>query len=376
MNFIDFFAGIGGFRKGMENAGHKCVGFCEIDKHAIASYTMMHLITPLQLEYIVSIPTPLKSNGERNTNQRQKEVIKDVYKNGEWYAKDVSKLQANDIPNADCWCFGFPCQDVSVAGKRIGFDGDRSSLFRQIMYLLNQIPTEIKPTYLLIENVKNLISVTKGTDFAEVLSLLDENGYDAEWQVVNSADYGVPQNRERIFIVGHLRGKRSSKVFPIQGNSAENNIKQLIGGRQAERLYDIEGLSVNLIGVGGGMGAKTGLYAIPVLTPDRVNKRQNGRRFKTNCEPMFTLTAQDKHGVMVEMSEGNQVYSVWVEKLKSYCAIRRLTPKECFRLQGWDDDYFHRAWLVNSDTQLYKQAGNGVTVNVVEAIAKRMKVIK
>lgn len=128
--------------------------------------------------------------------------------------------------------------------------------------------------------------------------------------------------------------------------------------------------------------------ALPVLTPDRAEKRQNGRRFKEDGEPMFTLTGQDRHGVAinvrelkeqscnqgiyVQVSEELTVYAVWYEKYQCYIAIRRLTPKECFRLQGWTDDYFEKAEFVNSDSQLYKQAGNGVTVNVIRSIAEKM----
>lgn len=124
--------------------------------------------------------------------------------------------------------------------------------------------------------------------------------------------------------------------------------------------------------------------AVPVLAPDRAEKRQNGRRFKNNGKPMFTLTARDRHGVAVsvweekdgngiyvELADGTLVYAVWDDKYGSYIAVRRLTPKECFRLQGWDDLYFERAAFVNSDSQLYRQAGNGVTVNVIQAIAKK-----
>lgn len=128
---------------------------------------------------------------------------------------------------------------------------------------------------------------------------------------------------------------------------------------QGFRIYDPQGTSVTLVGDGGGVGAKTGLYAVkPCLTPDRAEKRQNGRRFKEDGEPMFTLTSQDKHGVLLD--DGRLV------------RIRKLTPKECFRLQGFPDEYFERAQFVNSDSQLYKQAGNGVTVNVVFEIAKRL----
>ena len=152
-------------------------------------------------------------------------------------------------------------------------------------------------------------------------------------------------------------------------------------------VYDSTGLSPTLT-TNKGEGNK---IVIPVLTPDRIEKRQNGRRFKENGEPMFTLTGQDRHGVAIKVKENtldtscNQgifvqvseelvVYAVWYEKYQCYIAIRKLTPKECFRLQGWSDDYFEKAQFVNSDSQLYKQAGNGVTVTVIETIAKKMKV--
>ena len=109
---------------------------------------------------------------------------------------------------------------------------------------------------------------------------------------------------------------------------------------------------------------------VPVLTPERAEKRQNGRRFKDNGEEAFTLTSQDRHGVMLSSDAGEQLNAVWYEKYQCYIAIRKLTPRECFRLQGWTDDYFDKAQFVNSDCQLYKQAGNGVTVAVVEEIGR------
>ena len=166
MKFIDFFAGIGGFRRGMELAGHECVGFCEIDKYAVMSYTAMHLITDEQREYLATL----------DLRTRQKEILKDEYRNGEWYASDISRVDARDLPHADCWCFGFPCQDISVAGKQVGFEGNRSSLFFRVMYLLGQLPSEERPTYLFIENVKNLLSVNGGWDFARLLVELDRGG--------------------------------------------------------------------------------------------------------------------------------------------------------------------------------------------------------
>ena len=429
MKFIDWFAGIGGFRRGMELAGHECVGFCEFDKFATASYISMHLLTDEQRKKLNELPQ----------KKRQKEILKDEYRNGEWYANDVRRVCADDIPKADCWCFGFPCQDISVAGKQLGFQGNRSSLFFRVMYLIGQLKEEDKPTYLFIENVKNLLSVNGGWDFARLLIEMEQGGYDAEWQVLNSKDFGVPQNRERCFIVGHLRGRSTTKVFPVERADGENRV-QIIGHKDGYRrntqVFDQNGIAETLdTAQGGGRGHHVALpcfidlayqgkpvttdvsrtilaryykgcsnihensgIAIPILTPDRTEKRQNGRRFKEDGEPMFTLTGQDRHGVgieplgvlrnvrlantldtscnqgiFVQVSEELTVYAVWYEKYQCYIAIRRLTPKECFRLQGWTDDYFEKAEFVNSDSQLYKQAGNGVTVNVIQAIAEKMR---
>ena len=205
MTFIDWFAGIGGFRRGLELAGHQCVGFCEIDKYAVMSYTSMHLITDRQREYLETLPF----------KDRQKEILKDEYRNGEWYASDIGRVYAGDIPRADIWCFGFPCQDISICGKQHGFQGNRSSLFFRIMYLVGQLAEEERPEWLFIENVKNLLSVNGGWDFARLLIEMDSNGYDAEWQVLNSKDFGVPQNRERCFVIGHLRTKGRREILPI-----------------------------------------------------------------------------------------------------------------------------------------------------------------
>ena len=314
MTFIDLFSGIGGFRRGMEMAGHKCIGFCEYDKFAVASYTAMHLMTDEERKYIDTIPF----------RGRVKEANKEEYRHGEWYADDITELRADDIPTADCWCFGFPCQDISVAGKQAGLDGNRSGLFHTVIKLLEDTKKENRPSYLFIENVKNLLSVNRGFDFLTVLSELDKVGYDAEWQVLNSADY-VPQNRERIFIIGHLRGRSGRKVFPIERADGKNKILQ-IGMKKSKRknpntyrVYDITGISPTL-------GTTQGGLRMPILLVK--NK------------------------------------------------LRKTTSKEYFRLQGWKDEYFAHAALVNSDSQLYKQAGNGVTVPAIYEIAKRMEVIE
>lgn len=462
MKFIDLFAGIGGFRRGMELAGHECVGFCEWDKYATASYISMHLLTNKQREYLSTL----------DLKKRQKEILKDEYKNGEWYSNDVRNVDAGSVPDADCWCFGAPCQDFSIAGKRAGLDGDRSSLVREVFRILGEIKEERRPEWLIYENVKGMLTSNRGFDYLEILLAMDELGYDCEWQLFNSKDWGVPQNRERVYTVGHLRSRGTAKIFPITGADGENCIQQLgnylptrtRGNPNQGRIYSIEGIGpcLNKMDGGGrepsvaipffmGLNIGTGIketefarclqsryqkgmckfkgeisgVAIPVLTPERANKRQNGRRFKENEDPMFTLTRQDRHGVGVSVydmhnksarddglcgtltSNGNTsttscgsfgviipvsndknessgiyvrfsdeliVYAIWYEKYQCYIAIRKLTPKECFRLQGWTDIYFERAQFVNSDSQLYKQAGNGVTVNVVYEIGSRIPI--
>lgn len=418
MNFVDFFAGIGGIRLGLEQAGHKCVGFCEFDKYARTAYKAMY-----------------------DTAE------------GEWESHDVRATKPYDVPDADLWCFGFPCQDISVAGKQKGLqEGERSGLFYEIMRLLAGRRQEDRPRWLLVENVKNLLSIGNGFDFARLLCEVGGYGYSLQWDTLNSKDYGVPQNRERVFIVCYLGNISGREIFPLRRTDGENpcKLKEITGGLSiADRIYDPEGLSRTLAAVGGGGGAKTGLYTVrfrytergeksrekgrmepveianaltskhcgdqtadcsngvvhmsvkqnqtacAVLTPDREKKRQNGRRIKELGEPSFTLTAQDRHGVAIAYDEQNKnirkdgtvgtltcdgsspKHNNRIIEFGSNVRIRRLTPRECWRLQGFPDAYFDKAKAAGiSDTQLYKQAGNGVTVNVARAIGERLKEVE
>ena len=413
MKFIDLFAGIGGFRLGMESAGHECVAFCEIDKFARASYKAIH-----------------------NTE-------------GEIELHDITTVTDEEIRNighVDVICGGFPCQAFSIAGARRGFEDTRGTLFFEIA----RFAAILKPKYLFLENVKGLLNHDKGDTFETILSALDELGYDVEWQVLNSKDFGVPQNRERVFIIGHLRGERRRKVFPIGGEDEKSSAKRLginilgntknpNGTAQGTRdiVHDPKGI-VGALTANDYKGPKQ--VAIPVLTPDRANKRQNGRRFKTDGEPMFTLTGQDRHGIVVAgtlpgtheqngrvydidgisptlntMQGGGRQPKIRVREAtkKGYAEatvgdsvnlahpnsktrrgrvgegiantlvtggsqgvvmpnfrIRKLTPRECWRLQGFPDWAFDKAQEVNSNSQLYKQAGNSVTVNVIKEIVR------
>lgn len=455
MKFLDLFAGIGGFRLGMESAGHECVGFCEIDKFARKSYKAIH-----------------NTEGEREYHDIT--AVSDE----EW-----RELRGT----VDVICGGFPCQAFSIAGKRKGFlDETRGTLFFEIARAAEQI----KPRILFLENVKGILSHDAGRTFRIILSTLDELGYNVEWQLLNSKNFGVPQNRERVFIIGHLRGSSGREVFPITGENT-GAIKRVVNGKETHghSTYDVfgtDGISPTLKTMQGGNlqpkivvninpsgnGMNGNVYdserlaptlttnkgegpkiAIPVLTPDRAEKRQNGRRFKEDGEPMFTLTAQDKHGVAIiqkprGFNKGGEheiaptlsanswhennllktggVYTNASEShnrgvlpgisrtLKAHnqdagvfdgIRVRRLTPRECWRLQGFPDWAFDKAAFGNiipsnykskliqrsmskdewkdyqrltrhqqtSNSQLYKQAGNSVTVNVIAEIARRLE---
>ena len=197
MLFLDLFAGVGGFRRGLELAGHKCVGFCEWDKFATASYTSMHCITEEQRAYLATL----------DLKQRQKEILKEEYRNGEFYSNDVRLIGRGNVPRADIWTFGAPCQDFSVAGHRKGLEGDRSSLVREVFRAISELEEADRPEWLIYENVKGMLSSNRGYDFAAILLEMEQLGYDIEWEVFNTKNFGIPQNRERVYTVGHF-GKR------------------------------------------------------------------------------------------------------------------------------------------------------------------------
>ena len=349
--------------------------------------------------------------------------------------------------------------------NNLDFKETVQACFLELCTLSDNSKKKINPLTFSLRTLRICLVLMEDGISPGLLIEMEQGGYDAEWQVLNSKDFGVPQNRERVFIIGYLRGRSASEVFPIEGANGENSIS-VIGHRDGYRrntqVFALDGITETLdTGQGGGRGHHVGIpcfcdlsckkskltdtarclevrynkgianhegevsgVAIPVLAPDRLEKRQNGRRFKENEEPMFTLTGQDRHGVAIEVKEATKqgyaecrvgidsvnfavpnsktrrgrvgreiantldtgcnqgifvqvseeltVYAVWYEKYQCYIAIRKLTPRECFRLQGWTDDYFEKAAFVSSDSQLYKQAGNGVTVTVIEAIAKKL----
>ena len=355
IKYLDMFAGVGGFRTGLTNAGDffMPVGWCEIDKYAQKAYRALY-----------------------GTE-------------GEYFCEDARQIRTDELPEIDLICAGFPCQPFSVCGRRLGFDDTRGTLFHEIV----RVAEAGRPGYLLLENVPGLLSHEDGETYRTVLSAIHELGYTLEWCVLNSACFGVPQQRRRIYIVGYLDSRLSGKILPIEQGDAPTLI-EIIPGGQGQRVYSPEGASTTLTSAGGGWGAKTGLYFVDmnpnpvvthearcitarqdsgisnrkgehsgviitgaraVLTPEREKVRQQGRRMKEPDEPMFTLTAMDKHGV-----EYNGL-------------VRRLMPIECFRLQGFSDEQFYKLEHAGiPETQLYKMAGNSVTTTVVTAIGKKL----
>ena len=363
---------------------------------------------------------------------------------GEWYCSDARTIEPERMPDFDLLCAGFPCQAFSIAGKREGFADARGTLFFEIARLV----ADKRPAYFILENVPGLLSHDKGRTFHTILSTLSELGYGVEWKVLNSKDFGVPQSRKRVYIVGYLDRRCAGKILPFPTANG-TPLVQIQTGRQGERIYKAEGLSCTLTSGAGGVGGKTGLYEVgvpikentkqgykmaypgdsidlgyaglntrrgrvghqiahtlttgiqqgtlhfvdlsppplvteqcrclntrqsgihnhkgecsgvlkeegarAVLTPGREETRQNGRRMKEPEEPMFTITATDRHGVAYRGR------------------IRRLVPRECLRLQGFYDWQIDRIEQETSDSQLYKQAGNGVTVNVIEAIGTLLR---
>ena len=401
VRLLDLFSGIGGFHLGFSQAGFKFdwVGFSEIDKYASAVYKY-------------NFPKAKKLG-------------------------DVKLIQPGDLPKIDIITFGSPCQDFSIASKRAGLKGTRSSLIWEAIRLI----TDLKPCVFLWENVKGTFSSNDGADFWAIIQAFTNIGsYRLEWELLNTRWF-LPQNRERLYLVGYTGDRGGRSVFPIGEDGEANRSKRetrnavscidasyykgadgkrtmiaelkQIGNVDQKghnslwgRVYNTNGIATTLTD-GGGMGAKTGLYQVdklernqdsydfnsrvysdkgiaktlagdggnndnktglyqvqPVLTPNRANKRQDGRRFKEDGEDMFTLTQQDQHGVKINKT-----------------SIRRLTPVECMRLQGFPDDWnefgvFDGKKVAISDTQRYKQAGNAVTVNVVQAVAEKIWPLK
>ncbi len=232
IRFFDLFSGIGGFREGLRRAGgFTCVGHCEVDAYADKNYRLLF-----------------------DTE-------------GEWLCNDARTIETDRMPDFDLLCAGFPCQAFSIAGKRGGFADARGTLFFEIARLV----ADKRPAYFILENVPGLLSHDKGRTFHTILSTLSELGYGVEWKVLNSKDFGVPQSRKRVYLVGYLDRRCAGKILPFPAANG-TPLVQVQTGRQGERIYKAEGLSCTLTSGAGGVGGKTGLYEVGV--PIKENTKQ------------------------------------------------------------------------------------------------------
>jgi DNA (cytosine-5)-methyltransferase 1 len=331
IKFADMFSGIGGFRLGLEKASekYKCVWSCDNDKYVCQVY-------------------------RRN------------FGDGELVEGDIRTIDADEIPDHELLTAGFPCQSFSVAGKRKGFQDTRGTLFYDIL----RVTDAKRPPILLLENVKGLLSHDQGATFQVVLESLGELGYWCEWQVLNSKHFGVPQNRERVFIIGHLGEKGGREVFPIGegGRGDFKNIEQRKieyahkADRELSRIYKIGGIAPTLHGKTGGWQEPKILDRHDEMAIQLVGDRDN---------PSISLKDETFCLSSNPMSDRQQAI---IQNFR----IRRLTPTECERLQGFPDGWTERGLdekgnvVEISDTQRYKMLGNAVTVPVIEFLGRRI----
>lgn len=376
MKFIDLFAGVGGFHLGLERANGAAA----------------------QQE---GKGDELQSEGDSGNSEASKwehgkfscvwanewdkyagKIYQERFPKTTFSGEDIRKIEADSIMGFDLLVGGFPCQAFSTAGKREGFDDTRGTLFFEIARILGAK----KPELCVLENVKGLLSHDEGRTFGRIIQVLDELGYWVEWQVLNSKDFGVPQNRERVFIVGHFRGKSTKAIFPITKSSERNNEEQLSRKETKEKELDNWSpksrgrcamyKSMNLVvhnlqprstnrpsikknpksGGSGHLSRQGSAYcleggnsqAVEIVATQLGQSKQYG-----NCKrkgDAFTLKGSSPHGVEI----GN--------------LIRKFTPLECERLQGFPDNWTEGL----SDSRRYACMGNAVTVNVIEAIGKRI----
>jgi len=456
MNYFSMFSGIGGFEVGIQKAHQKIREY--ISKPTRSRKCLRHIgnkpnnkmqwSKTEQQEYIP------ENIGYSEIDKYATSIYRHHYPKHQNYG-DAKKIKAEELPRFDWLVGGFPCQAFSIAGKRLGFQDTRGTLFYEIARILKAK----KPGHFLLENVKGLLSHDNGGTFKTIILTLAEVGYCVEWEVLNSKNFGVPQNRERVFIVGHLGGFPRQQVFPlgqvggvsasedggeqegeegVRGcvtsaidarygalrNSGETYIANTLdatyhkrksftnhvwskmdltclfdGGNMGQRVYDSDGCATSIRSQGGGQGAKTGLYLVAPnkklidlsntpktpfqLKEVRTEKGKHTRREIRKKEGIdSTLRGQDDKMYIPKTDNVANCITTGKENIEKWTfdgiGIRRLTPLECERLQGFEDGWTAQGMDENgkaieiSDTQRYKCLGNAVTTNVVEAIMERI----
>jgi DNA (cytosine-5)-methyltransferase 1 len=381
-----------------------CIGYSEIDSYASAIYQK-------HFPYEQCERCRTKNEGQRVQGVRSEEGFNSERNNISTIGLtcsckhkpygDITKIIAEDLPDFDLLVGGFPCQAFSIAGKRGGFEDTRGTMFFELARILRAK----QPRLFVFENVKGLLSHDGGKSFATIIQTLDELGYDCQWQVLNSKNHGVPQNRERVFIIGHLRGTSRPEVFPFGETSEEDtrNVGEDLsyaldasyakgtntlekGRRQLiqlnnpthsnDRVYGADGISPTLNTMQG--GNRQPFIKIPEATKRGYAEATIGDSINLSVPDSKTRRGRVGVGVANTLDTGMQQYTIqptvnvdtgpiwstFPEEMK----IRRLTPTECERLQGFPDGWTQGI----SDTQRYKCCGNAVTVNVIRDIFKKL----
>ena len=354
LKVLSLFSGIGAFEKALEREKipHEVVAYCEIDKFASKSYSTIH-----------NIPESLNLG-------------------------DISKVDTSDIPECDLVTYGFPCQDISVAGLQKGIKAGETR--SGLLYEALRIIEAKKPKYAIAENVKNLVGKRFKGDFEQLLALLDDMGYNSYWQVLNAKDYGIPQNRERVFVIS-IRKDIDTKTFSFPEKQKltlclrdmlEETVdsKYFLTGKYDSIVKVNDNYSLLQGGVFGGFESTRRVYETTYVAPT-IPTCGGG-----NTEPKIIERACISSKIP-EWRQRGLIYSdnalappllstdYKTPKLISDTSyhVRKLTPKECWRLMGFDDTDIDNCSSVGmSNTQLYKQAGNSIVVNVLQAIFRAL----
>jgi DNA (cytosine-5)-methyltransferase 1 len=427
MKYLDLFTGYGGFTIGIEKAYEtirntnvsKVGGGKKVKKRDDANGERLYPVSNERTKIIENRNNELfnPSSDERQPNcigfsevdKYAIQVYQKHYPEHKNYG-DITKLNPKDLPDFDLLTGGFPCQAFSIAGKRAGFEDTRGTLIYDVFRIIK----EKHPKLVLLENVKGLLSHDNGRTFKTIITSLADLGYAVEWQVLNAKNFGVPQNRERVFIIGHLGGFGGRAVFPIRENDCEDivlptittrittdsngtyvgqrpknqelkyigavmsekNKKWIKDGKklsrnfpQGQRVYSADGISATLASQAGGLGAKTGLYAVKI--PEATKKGYTEARVGQSIN-LAIPSSKTRRGRVSDLAQtvdtGMQQHTLTKEM-----KIRRLTPTECERLMGLSDGWTAEGTEGKiSDTQRYKLCGNGVVTNVVEEIVRRL----
>jgi DNA (cytosine-5)-methyltransferase 1 len=337
MKYLSTFSGIGGFELGIQQAyANKTLEKTpEQTRNTLSSRKLLDIRHRLGGEEATCI-------GYSEIDKYATSIYQKHFPNHKNYG-DITTINAGALPDFEMLVGGFPCQSFSIAGKRHGFNDTRGTMFFEIA----RIVREKQPRLLLLENVKGLLSHDQGRTFTTIIATLDELGYDCQWQVLNSKNHGVPQNRERVFIIGHLRGTPRPEVFPFGDDSkatpvvsgqCSNTLTTRYYGGQANGTYVTEGeqYAQEIVQLNQPTHSNDRVYGTDGVSPT-LNTMQGGNR-----QPFIPEDSR----------------------------IRRLTPTECERLQGFPDGWTEGV----SDTQRYKTLGNAVTVNVIKDVFSRIMV--